>query len=151
MKPLVYLAHPVSGDPVGNAHKASAWIRWLTINDPARLYIASWVAEVLGFGESKLLGRNFYQHVLDDDAKVVARCDGLLAVGGEWTPGMLQERAVATILNKPVMDYTRISHPNEVTSQDAESFRWAALGAFGGDGVVPALTSEYLQSKRIRG
>ena len=113
MKAKIYLAHPVSGDPVNNAMRATRWIRALTEKDPQRLYLAPWVAEVLGFENTPMMPE-FYQRVLDDDCEVVVTCQGLLAVGGLWTPGMLQERAVAKIAGLAILDMTRYTDPNDL-------------------------------------
>lgn len=99
MKPIIYVAHPVTGDPKGNAMRATEFVEVLTELDPQRIYIAPWVAEVLAFGE-KTMTDAFYQRVLDDDCEVVARLDGIIGVGGLWSGGMKQERQAAIIAKR---------------------------------------------------
>jgi hypothetical protein len=113
VKPIIYVAAPVSGDPVGNTQRAIRWVRWFVEKDPTRIYIAPWVAEVLGFA-SEALPAGFYQHVLDDDVEVVARCSGLVGVAGKWSGGMLQERVVPRVLRRPLLDMTRFLEPTDV-------------------------------------
>lgn len=127
MKPVIYVAAPVTGDPIGNAHRAIRWVKWFVLADPARVYIAPWVGEVLGFGEEKLHA-SFYQRVLDDDCDVIKRAtDGLVGVGGKWSGGMLQERATARAVHRPVLDMTQYIEPGDVPSSFDIDGEWAAL------------------------
>ena len=146
MKPLIYVAHPVSGDPIANAHAAAVWVKWFVLADPSRIYIAPWVAEVLGFGEEKLTPE-FYQRVLDDDCDVIRRLDGLVGVGGRWSNGMLQERATARAGFKPVLDWTRFVSPSEMPAGLSMQTGWlrqgwdAALG--GATHTSPSVVGPY--------
>lgn len=125
MKPIIYVAAPVTGDPEGNARRAIRWVRWFVEKDPTRIYIAPWVAEVLGFlGEP--LPAEFYQHVLDDDVEVVARLDGLVGVAGRWSGGMLQERAAAAGARQPLLDMTRFLEPTDVPDTFNLEAAWTA-------------------------
>lgn len=112
-KPIIYVAHPVStGDAVANAHKAIRWVRWLSDKDPSRIYLAPWVAEVLGFAGQQV-SPAFYRRVIDDDCEVVLRLDGVIGVGGEgWTNGMGQERATARAERLMVLDLTQYGEPD---------------------------------------
>lgn len=114
MKPIIYVAAPVSGAPFDNAQRAIRWVRWFCDEDPSRIYIAPWVAEVMGYiGED--VSPAFYQRVLDDDCEVVGRaCQGLVGVGGKWSIGMLQERATAKAMNHPVLNMTAYLEPEDV-------------------------------------
>jgi hypothetical protein len=115
VKEVYYLAHPVSGDPEGNAHKAIAWIHWLTLNDPDRVYIAPWVAEVLAFkADIGTLDRTFYDRVLADDQDVVRKLDGILLVGGTISYGMSLELDAALAAGKKVIDWHQFLVPAEV-------------------------------------
>lgn len=113
MKPIIYVAAPVTGDPIGNAKRAIRWVRWFVEKDPTRIYIAPWVAEVLGFAD-ETLAAGFYQRVLDDDIEVVSRLDGLVGVGGKWSGGMLQERVVPRVTRRPLLDMTKYLEPTDV-------------------------------------
>lgn len=90
-KPVFYVAHPVSGDVKTNIENVIQWIRWLTLNDPSRVYIAPWVAEVQAF-MGDVVEPGFYDRVLRDDVTVVRKLDGILMVGGTISRGMGIER-----------------------------------------------------------
>lgn len=115
MKPVYYVAHPVTGDPEGNAYKAIAWIHWLTLNDPSRVYVAPWVAEVLAFARENA-APEFYARVLADDQDVVRHLDGVLMVGGKVSRGMALESDAARERSLPIIDWSRYSTPEEVPS-----------------------------------
>lgn len=126
-KPVIYVAAPVSGDPIANAQRAIRWVKWLIVTDPGRIYIAPWVAEVLAFGEDKL-SPAFYQKVLDDDCTVIGRSmDGLVGVAGKWSGGMLQERATARAIHRPVLDLTRFLEPTDVPKGFNLAEEWTGL------------------------
>lgn len=123
MKPLIYVAAPVTGDPINNAHRAIRWVKWFVLRDPSRVYIAPWVAEVLGFANEQL-EPGFYQRVLDDDCEVVGALHGLVGVAGKWSGGMLQERASAKARNAPVLDMTRFLEPEDVPNSFTLALEW---------------------------
>lgn len=78
MKQVYYVAHPVSGDIGANVKNVISWIRWLTIHEPSRVYIAPWVAEVQAFqGQEEGITPDFYDRVLADDCDVVRHLDGI--------------------------------------------------------------------------
>ena len=110
MKEVWYIAHPVTGDPEGNCKKAIEWVRWLTLNEPSRVYIAPWVAEVLAFvGQD--IPEAFYDRVLADDQDVVSRLDGILLVGGRISRGMQLEREAAQAHDRCVADWSELAEP----------------------------------------
>lgn len=86
-KEVFYVAHPVSGFVDANIRNVVAWIKWLTNNDPSRVYIAPWVAEVLAF-QGEIVDEDFYARVLADDVTVLRKLDGILLVGGHISRGM---------------------------------------------------------------
>lgn len=90
-KEVFYVAHPVSGDVKANIANVVAWIKWLTLHDPSRIYIAPWVAEVLSF-EGEIVDEAFYARVLADDVTVLRKLNGILMVGGHISRGMGIER-----------------------------------------------------------
>lgn len=126
MKPIIYVAAPVSGDPFNNAQRAIRWVKWFVNEDPSRIYIAPWVSEVLGFIE-EALAPEFYQRVLDDDCEVVGQLHGLVGVGGKWSSGMLQERASAKARNRAVLDMTRFTEPEDVPNSFDLDGAWMDL------------------------
>lgn len=138
MKPIIYVAAPVSGDPVANAWRAIRWVKWFVLKDPSRVYIAPWVAEVLGFGEEKMTPA-FYQRVLDDDMAVVRRMNGLTGVGGKWSGGMLQERAVPLAFDRPILDLTMYLEPEELP----DNFDLAQAWASATNANIPGYTEPY--------
>lgn len=113
-KEVWYVAHPVSGDVKGNVANVIQWIRWLTINEPSRVYIAPWVAEVQAFDQD-IGGAEpdaaFYDRVLADDCDVVRHCDGILLVGGKVSRGMALERDAARDAGKCVVDRSDLRTP----------------------------------------
>lgn len=80
-KPIIYVAHPVSGDVKANCDKVLKWLRWLTEVDPTRIYIAPWVGEVMAHLDQDPIPADFYDRVLSDDEEIVARLDGILLTG----------------------------------------------------------------------
>jgi hypothetical protein len=112
VKPIIYLAHPVRGIPRGddpvtgqggdreqvleNLANVKAWIRWLFLNDPSRIYIAPWVAEVEAFMETgQDADPDIVERALADDCEIVRNVDGLMLVGGRISAGMQLEMATA--------------------------------------------------------
>ncbi len=111
MKPIIYVAHPVSGDVWGNVDRTLKWLRWLTEVDPSRIYIAPWVGEVLAHLDLDPIPADFYDRVLSDDEEVVRRLDGILLVGDRMSNGMQREWAAAKIAGKKVYDMVGLVHP----------------------------------------
>jgi hypothetical protein len=123
VKPIIYVAAPVTGDPIGNAQRAIRWVKWFVLRDPSRVYVAPWVAEVLGFANEPL-EPEFYQRVLDDDCEVISALHGLVGVAGKWSCGMLQERATARARNEPVLDMTKYLEPTDVPDDFSLVVAW---------------------------
>ena len=103
-KPIIYVAHPVSGDVRGNVQKVLDWLRWLTETDPSRIYIAPWVGEVQAHYDMDPIPEDFYARVLADDCEVVSRLDGILLVGGKVSRGMELELNTARQGGKAVFN-----------------------------------------------
>jgi hypothetical protein len=116
VKPIIYVAHPVSGDVKANCDKVLKWLRWLTEVDPTRIYVAPWVGEVLAHLDLDPIPADFYDRVLSDDEEVIGRLDGILLVGiGDYGPylrpnglmkssGMTREVAAAVLSGGDVYD-----------------------------------------------
>lgn len=119
-KKILYVAHPVSGDPRGNCERAQKWLRWLTLNDPEVIYVAPWMPEVLAFMEvekNKTFSEShpdFWDRILTDDETVVRKLDGILLVGGRISPGMRRELNAALDEGKQVVDWHCYETPDEV-------------------------------------
>lgn len=113
MKPIVYVAHPVSGDVRANCDKVIGWLRWLTRVDPSRIYIAPWLGEVLAHVDLDPITPDFYNRVLSDDEEVVARLDGIALFGGTMSNGMKREVAVAAMHGKQVFDLLHFATPED--------------------------------------
>lgn len=136
-KPIIYVAHPVSGDVKANCDKVLAWLKWLTAVDPTRIYIAPWVGEVLAHLDMDPIPADFYDRVLSDDEEVVARLDGILLTGvGTSGPyvrangfmkssGMTREVAAAALTGLPIYDMRHYA-----TAEGAEAARklWGLSG-----------------------
>lgn len=128
-KPIIYVAHPVSGDAKANCDKVLRWLRWLTEVDPSRIYIAPWVGEVLAHLDMDPIPADFYDRVLSDDEEIVARLDGIMLTGigkGQYcrpngfmkSSGMTRELAAAALSGGDVFDLRQFE-----TVEDAESVR----------------------------
>lgn len=107
-KPVVYVAHPVTGAPLANCIKVIEWIGYLTHADPARVYVAPWVPEVLAFAGEKC-APEFYDRVLADDCEVLSRFDAILMVGGRISEGMRREMRAAKAAGKLVIDCSNLA------------------------------------------
>lgn len=129
MKPIIYVAHPVSGDVKANCDKVLKWLRWLTEVDPSRIYIAPWVGEVLAHLDQDPIPADFYDRVLSDDEEVVARLDGILLTGiGNDGPyrrengfmkstGMTREVAAAALSGGVIYDLRQYASAEDAAAQ----------------------------------
>lgn len=89
-------AHEHAPDPGATAYQANIkramrWLAWLRRSFPGTTFIAPWIASVLaGADEHDPTQR---AAGLIDDCAVVARCDGIVLVGGRESSGMTREAA----------------------------------------------------------
>jgi hypothetical protein len=90
---LIYVAHPVSGDPIGNAARARRWLRWLLDSVPGVYFTAPWLAylDVLDDTDPEHRRRGLRCSIAN-----AARAEGIILVGGEVTNGMQAEREAVT-------------------------------------------------------
>lgn len=121
MKPIIYVAHPVSGDVVGNCNRVLKWLRWLTAADPTRIYIAPWVGEVMAHFDMDPIPADFYDRVLSDDEEVVRKLDGILLTGGRMSTGMKRELAAALDAGKTVFDLCAFAEAADAEQSCAET------------------------------
>lgn len=112
-KQVWYVAHPVSGDAIGNVFKVIRWVKWLTEHDPTRVYIAPWVAEVLAY---PVASPEVYERALQGDEAVIAHLDGIIMVGdpAHRSTGIERERTKAMKTHKYVVDMRRYLTPEDV-------------------------------------
>ncbi len=114
-KPVVYVAHPVSGQCLVNVYKTVAWIRYLVEADPTRIYHAPWLAQVMAFPDTEG-GQNYlpFERCLADDKESLARCDEIILVGGRRSPGMQVELDEAKRLKLRITDMSRYATPSDL-------------------------------------
>src|SRR5712691_3429327 len=97
VKPLVYMAGPISSDPFGNARKAIRLYSRL-LRD---LVVVPFCPHV-GFAVNLQVDCS-YEAWMADDFAVIRHCDALLRMPGE-SPGADREVALAEELGIPVFD-----------------------------------------------
>lgn len=135
-KPIIYVAHPVSGDVKANCDKVLKWLRWLTEVDPTRIYIAPWVGEVLAHLDLDPIPADFYDRVLSDDEEIVARLDGILLTGigdGPYcrpngfmkSSGMTREVAAAALSGGVIFDMRKYATAEDAADDYKE---WGVTG-----------------------
>lgn len=115
-KPVVYMAHPVSGQPLVNVFATVAWINALVKLDPSRVYTAPWLGEVLAFqsenhGDSNYRGA---EAALGDDLEILSRFDEIILVGGTISGGMLKELNKAKELKLRITDLSKYKTPRDL-------------------------------------
>lgn len=88
--PVMYVAHPVSGDVEANLARARRWLRWLVDCYPGFAFCLPWMAYVQALDEATHRERG-----LRDDLEMLRRCDGIILVGGRLSSGMALEKGVA--------------------------------------------------------
>lgn len=120
-KHVFYVAHPVTTDNrytiEENLRNVIGWIRYMTLADPSRVYIAPWVAEVQAFLDENM-DPAFYDRVLSDDEEVVRHLDGILLIGGKVSTGMARELAAARDAGKMVIDWSSYRTPEDMLDAD---------------------------------
>ena len=105
---IIYVMHPFSGVRE-NLDKAEAWCAFLSSRFDA-LFVAPWVPLCRHWENNGIsLDRG-----LTLDCVAIERCNGCIAVGGRWSPGMLHERAFSDTVSKPVIDATQFRTPNDM-------------------------------------
>jgi len=114
-KPVVYVAHPVSGQPLVNCFKTIEWIRHLVTIDPSRIYIAPWLGEVLAFpGKAGETYHRPWEIALADDEEVLSRFDEIILVGGRISVGMQRELDRARKDGKRITDMSKYASPSDL-------------------------------------
>ena len=85
----MYCCHPVGGDVAGNVKRALDWLRFLRASEPNIVIIAPWLASLASGEDDNDPAQR--EHGLRDAEAVVARCDGVILVGGRVSSGMQRE------------------------------------------------------------
>lgn len=99
---VIYLMHPVGGDPSGNAKKAKRWLKWLAKGNSRYTFIAPWIPFVEDLNpDEETIGR---EQGLRDCFRAVRRSDAGVMVGGRMSSGMTQEHDLFRDMGKPVAD-----------------------------------------------
>lgn len=101
--PIVYVAHPVSGDVGANIKAAFGWMEWLLRRWPRVAWIAPWIVDAHVLDDGDELDR---EAGLVRDEAVVGLVDALLLVGGRVSAGMERERAAALLAGAAAIDFT---------------------------------------------
>lgn len=109
-KPLVYIAHPVSGRTNANIIHASKWFRWaakLETVIPVAPYIATVMALDDGNPDERLTGMAI-------SGRILRMCDEVWLCGYEISPGMNEEMQAARSHGIPVVDLTGHILPSDM-------------------------------------
>lgn len=102
MKPLVYVAGPITGDPFGCVRQANEAFTWLRTIDCVP-FCPQW--SVI----SEMVHHRDYEAWMDYDFDVIRQCHGLLRLAGE-SPGADSEVALAVSLDLPVFFFDDAGH-----------------------------------------
>ena len=100
--PVVYIAHPVSGDVETNLAAAARWVRWAAVHmgvAPVAPYIEMCAAMDDSDPEERAIG-------MRADHAILAKCDEVWLCGDRISEGMIGERDLANDLGIPVHRYT---------------------------------------------
>lgn len=118
---IAYLAHPVSGDVVGNIAKAKIWLKWLQQRYIDKAFIAPWIdwIELCGDDDDNSQQRELG---MQRDFLVIGRCHELWMVGGRMSTGMLREKRVAIAHGVDILDHLLrcVEPPNIITAEEME-------------------------------
>jgi hypothetical protein len=111
--PIVFVSHPFAGD-MRKLTSVEIWCAWLSMSFDA-LFVAPYVPLCRHWPDS--VGTRERGMMLDLVA--VARCDGMIMVGGSISPGMLIERDAS----KNVYDVSEFETPEELKADsDGHTF-----------------------------
>lgn len=102
---VVYLAHPVSGDVLGNMKRARRWLRWLMENEPDTAFCVPWLPLLDVCDDASDAER---ARCLRDDINIAGRCDGIVLCGGRVSNGMSLELGAVVASGGWVVDLTRL-------------------------------------------
>jgi hypothetical protein len=109
---IVYVAHPLGKDVVGNSQRVVRWLDWLCDREPDVSFLCPWLAYVhvhllrqqtltptghLTELTKEILsdaGHPFRDRAMRDNLRTAEACQGIVLCGGEITPGMWKELAV---------------------------------------------------------
>lgn len=109
-RPLVYLAHPVSGDVSRNIYGASLWFRWAALTGVA-IPVAPYITACFALDDDDPTERLAGMAV---SSRVVRLCDELWLCGERISEGMQQESELAKARGTPVVDLTGYTAPSDM-------------------------------------
>ena len=123
MSPVMMLLHPVGigSTRAMNVASAKMWLRALIDAIPAVAFEASWLA----YAEIAISR----ERGIDDALRMLDRCDGVVAVGGEFSRGMLAEWKRAAERKLRLVDLTQPPMPKILTMEDFGKTRTPAFQA----------------------
>lgn len=100
---LLYVAHPVAGDLVGNLERARRWFTWLHSAFPADSFVAPWILLIELSITRDHIPTERARGMLHNE-RSLERCDGIVLVGGRLSEGMRHELAHAKARGLQVLD-----------------------------------------------
>lgn len=93
---VLYMAHPLGGDVIGNINLAKRWLTWLRRSFPETTFIAPWIAAILaGEDDADPVQR---EAGLVDACATIKLLGGVVWVGGAVTDGMGREGESAIMI-----------------------------------------------------
>lgn len=99
---VAYVAHPVGADGplrVANLARSLRWVRWLVVQHEAVAFNIPWHAYC------SVLTETYRARGMRDNFAILSRCDAIVLVGGQLSPGMADELAEARRRGMSVVDY----------------------------------------------
>jgi len=92
INPIVFVAHPVSGDVTANLAKARSVIRKLEEEHPKHTFVAPWILSCENWDDGNVAER---EQQIQRGLRVLEMCDELWLCGSKVSAGMLRETAHA--------------------------------------------------------
>lgn len=100
--PLVFIAHPVSGEVAANLETTARWVRWAIVEHGVYA-IAPYIGLCAALNDGDIDER---ARGMDISLEVLKRCDALWLCGLHLTAGMKIERDFASSLDIPIVRFT---------------------------------------------
>lgn len=102
---LSYVAHPVGQDGprrVANLARALRWFHWLIVQHEAVAFSMPW------HPYCSVLSEAFRARGMRDNFAHLVRCDSIVLVGGQMSPGMQAELDLAKSRGMAIVDYLKL-------------------------------------------
>ncbi len=102
---VIYMAHPLGGDVLGNLARAKEWYRWCYSLGLDAVFLTPWImeTEILRLDDGDPVVRSA---ALDRGIAVVRRCDEVWLVGPHVSKGMQIEANAAKEAGIKIRDFT---------------------------------------------